>query len=367
MKKILLQLLFLSMVVVGSLIQFDQIYRQVTGKPNASLGPIWKHASIEDPYEIVAVGNSHAQDAITFERFNLRGLQLSGVAQRFRFDRVLLQQYENQIADNAIILIDVSHISFSHRKADQSDGMQGNYYGRVSPFLIPDLKVSDYLQVTVFPFLRTGSSWRNEYAQKVKDRISEEERWKSPDDAPHEAPQAPPFYETHEYFTYVDAIKHELRNPRPISNEKYIDNMNFIFNKWYETDEFSPDYFSYNRKELEKLISYCIEQNWRPVLLTIPVTSVLEDGLLDDYKQVYIYDNLEKSDLQGAPYFDFTTRADITENMSLFGNADHLNWRGGLIFSYVLLQELIEKGYLSEDSDGYDSTTIDIPSILNED
>ncbi len=163
MKYILARLLLLTVVVVATLLLVDTVYRDIYELEYPQLGPLWKHPAIEEPYEIVKVGNSHAADGITFEFYNLRGLELAGVAQRFRFDRVLLQQYENQIADGAVILIDVSHISFSHRKADQSDGMQGNYYGRVSPFLIPDLKVSDYLQTTVAPFIRAGYSWRKAY------------------------------------------------------------------------------------------------------------------------------------------------------------------------------------------------------------
>ncbi len=188
----------------------------------------------------------------------------------------------------------------------------------------------------------------------MRERIAAEEKWIDPREATASAEhKAIPFKETKEYFTYVESIEYELAHPRKIPRATYMDNMNFIFNKWYHTEEFDPAYFAYNRRELEKLIAYCLKNNWRPVLITIPVTSILEDGLLDDYKQVYLYDNLAQTDTQGVEYIDFTTRTDFTDNMTFFSNADHLNERGRIVFSYLLLRELIERGYVDPEADVY--------------
>ena len=102
------------------------------------------------------------------------------------------------------------------------------------------------------------------------------------------------------------------------------------------------------------LLSYIRKNNWQPVLVTIPVTAILENGLLDDYKQVYLDDNLDKVEKQGVVYLDYTARQDFTNNLLFFGDADHLNKDGAKVFSYLLLRDLIANGFLPENADGYD-------------
>src|SRR5690606_27865096 len=161
------------------------------------------------------------------------------------------------------------------------------------------------------------------YGDAVQDRNAAEEKWHDPAQESNEEPKAPPFTDTKEYFYHTEAIAYELQHPRKVPEAAYQDNMTFNFHKWYETEESDPQYFAYNREQLEKLIDFCLQHNWRPVLITIPVTQVLEEGLLDDYKQVYLYDNLAQVDTQGVEYIDFTTNRQLTENMFLYSNADH--------------------------------------------
>lgn len=340
----------------------DLVYRKISKSGYPSLPRLLVNRSITDKYQIVKLGNSHADVGITFEGFNLRSLDLAGVAQRFSYDLVLLKQYHKQIEDNAVILIAVTPISFSHRQADRNDGMQYNYYDSVSPFLIPDLIIDDYIQQKLLPFLRSGYLLRKFYADLVKERIAKEEKWEEPKIIETEAttendnqPKLPILnIRPEEILFNVEAIKAELTSPSPVDSAQYIDNMNFIFNKWYQTDEFDPKYFEINRRDLAELISYCRKNHWRPVLITIPVTEILKDGVLDDYMDKYLYENLEKVDLLGAEYIDFSSRKELSTATSFFGNADHLNSKGAAIFSYVLLHELIDKGYLAPDADGYD-------------
>ncbi|MPM84264.1 hypothetical protein SDC9_131335 [bioreactor metagenome] len=90
------------------------------------------------------------------------------------------------------------------------------------------------------------------------------------------------------YFYNVEAIKQEIADHTPEDPRRLQDNMNFVYHKWNETDEFGQQYFAENRHDLEKLILYCQEQGWRPVLLTLPISQILLDGLQDDYMDVYL-------------------------------------------------------------------------------
>lgn len=363
MKKLLTKLFLLLSLACLTAILFDQAYRRATDGETEWAPVLMAHPPIEEKYQIVKVGNSHPQDGLTFKGYNVRGLDLTRGAQRFRYDLVMLKQYSRQIEEGAVILIDASHISFSHSDAKVVAGVQQGYYHSASPFFIPNLEVGEYLQTEILPFVRAGYLWRAEYAKKVTDRIAKEQ--KAPElrtvgiqglttEEPLPTKTNRLTLSPEEYYFNVEVINRELASPSATIPATYTDNINFIFNKWYHTDEFDPKYFEANQQDLEKLIAYCLKMNWQPVVITVPIAQVLEKGLLDDYAQVYLYDNLAQTDLQGVEYLDFTQRKDITRNFTFFGNADHLNPKGAAIFSYVVLQELIDKGYLPAEADGYD-------------
>ena len=154
------------------------------------------------------------------------------------------------------------------------------------------------------------------------------------------------------YFN-VEFITAELESPSTGDNERLEESMHFMFGKWYNTDEFSLDYAEANRRLLESIIEYCLRQEWQPVLVTIPISQVLEDGLAEDYKQVYLYDQVAKTDLKGAKYYDFSSKPTPKSNSDFFSNSDHLNADGAALFSYLLLRQLINEKMLPESADGY--------------
>lgn len=344
---------------------------------------VWILPEITDKYEIVKLGNSHSDEGITFERYRLKTLSLASVSQSFEYDLASLKMHSRQIKDGAVIIINASPMSFSQGKPGREDSLQTKYYdGRLSPFLIPNLKVEDYLQSQFLPFLRTGFLWRDRHNKQIRDRIAVEE--KRPDPAPKvtvtadkekplpvkvtPTPVAAPAanaaastdFNTQSVVVakdpgfQVSAIQSVLSSPPTAPTSMHVDSMNFIFNKWLLTSGFGTQYFESNSKDLEKLIDYCLKKKWRPVLITIPVSKVLLKGLGDTYMQKYVYDNIDKTNLQGINYFDFTQNEQLTKNSYLFNDSDHLNQKGAVIVSYLLLRSLVDNGYLPNEVDGYD-------------
>lgn len=348
---ILKSLLVLSVAVMLS-VGLDSLYRK-TYRERYDFPPknLWILPEIPNKYDLVSLGNSHSESGITFVRYKRRSLVLASVAQSFEYDLASLKMHAKEIKDGAVVIINISPVSFSQKKPGREDSLQTVYYdGRLSPFLIPHLKIEDYLQVRVFPFLRAGYSWRDKIETAVRDRISHEQQ----------PEQSLPTVKTAtgsgtidpDYFARVSVIRKLLASPPASPSSRFTDSMNFVFNKWYRTDEFGTQYFDANRRDLENLIDYALKMHWRPVLVTVPVSQVLLKGLFPDYMQVYVYDNLRKTDLRGIEYFDFTSD-ELTKHTELYADTDHLNGRGASVFSYLLLQRLIDHGYLTKSSDGY--------------
>lgn len=364
MKILVHKILFTLYLTIGILALVEQWYVQVLHQPNDLPRALLPAAEISEPYQLVITGNSHAQSGITTEAFNIRALNLTGVAQRFRFDLALLKQHRRQIAPNATVLITVTPLSFSHRPADRHDGLQGNYYGRLSPFLIPDLKLRDYLQVEIFPQLRSGFLLRQNHAIKVRDRVAASEKWAEATPPPSQtAANVVPIKAKRQLvmrphrdqmFFNVEAIEAELATPSAWPTKTIEENTHFVYHKWYETDEFGPQHFNLNQKELEQLIRYVQKQGWRPLLITLPVSHQLEETLLDDYMEKYLYQNLSQIKKDGVAYWDFSRETNLAHHPLLWGNADHLNNDGAKIMSYLLLQKLIAGNYVPTTADSYD-------------
>lgn len=293
MKKFILQLLLLAFFSLLLIVFFDFFYRRSFHRQYQWPEAFLPSPGIAEPYELVKVGNSHPQSGLDFSHYKIKSLDLTGAAQRFSFDLAMLKQHRQQIKPGAIILLAVTPLSFSHRPADQNDGLQGNYYRQMSPFLIPHIKWSNYFQTQITPFVRSGYLWRQEVKKTVEDRLAAEQ--KGPESVPSRIfPQMPSqklpnlAVTSDNYFYNVEAIKQEIADHTPEDPRRLQDNMNFVYHKWNETDEFGQQYFAENRHDLEKLILYCQEQGWRPVLLTLPISQILLDGLQDDYMDVYL-------------------------------------------------------------------------------
>jgi hypothetical protein len=367
MKKIIVKLVVVFVCASLVLLSFDSYYRKTYNEQYQYPKNIFPNSEIAEKYAIVKLGNSHAQDGISFEGYKLKALNLSGVAQKFETDLALLKQHSQEINEGAVVLIAVTPISFSHTAANSQKGFQAGYYGKVSPVFIPHINWGDYIERELLPFSHAFYSTRKKETEKIveRERLEREKLEVKKIEAtpaaqlasssalasnikkPIKVLNVPP----NKIFYNVEAITAELASPS--AAQKYIDNVDFIYNKWYHTDEFNPDYFKQNQEDLEKIIAFSLKQKWQPVLITIPISDDLIDGLLDDYMQVYLYDNLNKVDTQGIEYLDFSADKRITTNTALFSNADHLSKDGAAIFSYLLLRSLIEKGYISPEVDGY--------------
>ena len=136
-----------------------------------------------------------------------------------------------------------------------------------------------------------------------------------------------------------------------------------IFNFWTDLSvndkEFEKKNFNNNRRDLEKVVNYVLNHGWRPILITVPVTQTLEKIMDEnDFKQSCFYSNVEKLRLPNSvPYLDFSSNPRfevIKNNPLLFEDGNHLNKHGAKVFSYFMLRELIELGYLGEEVDGYE-------------
>lgn len=366
--KLLIVIFFALVLAVG----LDVVYRKKFNLQYNWPRNILPYGSIEKKYDLVVLGNSHAQEGITLKKYRIKSLPLAAVAQSFEYDFAMLKMHSKQINKNAIILINVSPISFSQNKPANRADVNMNYYdGRLSPIYIPKLKIGDYLQIQILPFTRSVYLWRKELNKLSKDAAMDTfvQNWKNKN--PEVIP-APIITETllprvstapmkivkkernYEETFNVYEINDELNAPFATSDAKLNESVRFMVEKWEKSGGFSKESFSPNARDLQDIINYCLSKNWRPVLITIPINQKLVESMGSNFLDEYIYRNIKTINDKNIPYLNFAEDKRLINDKFLFGNSDHLNKKGAAIFSYVLLRKLIEEKFLPESVDGYD-------------
>ncbi len=114
-----------------------------------------------------------------------------------------------------------------------------------------------------------------------------------------------------------------------------------MVNKWRNSGGFGLENTHTNGKDLEKLIKYSLDHNWRPVLITIPISQRLIDGMgLDSFLNKSIYMPLKKINTYNIPFFDFYELKNFRRNAYFFSNSDHLNKKGAEIITLLLSERL---------------------------
>lgn len=359
MVKIISKITAIILIALVLSVGLDFLYRQAYKIDYEWPENILISPEIAEKYDLVALGNSHSQSGLVFDGYTTKSLHLASVAQSFEYDLAMLKMHSKQIKKNAVIIINVSPLSFSQNKPKKDDDANMNYYdGRLSPFLIPHLKISEYLQIQIMPFVRSGYLWREKHAKSVGDIAMETfiKQWEKPKPTPVPVLKTTPIQPTPspKAGMTIDEIKAELKDSPTPPDKNFTDSAHFVINKWFNSGGFSAESFDENKKDLKKIINYCLKNNWRPILITLPISQVLLDNLDLGYMKEYVYDNIKEINVKNIDYFDFTVNQQLTKNTDLFSNSDHLNTRGAAVTSYLLLRELIKAGYLPRDADGYD-------------
>ena len=106
-----------------------------------------------------------------------------------------------------------------------------------------------------------------------------------------------------------------------------------------EIPEDLQEIFSETRKILEGMIGYCLQQNYRPVLVVTPVSKAMNDSTSDEFIQTVLLDNINKANTFGIPVLNYL-KDQRFQDISLYcNNSDCLNATGRRMFTALLLKD----------------------------
>lgn len=103
-----------------------------------------------------------------------------------------------------------------------------------------------------------------------------------------------------------------------------------------------------NEEEIEALyhiIGFCKGKNITPILVTTPYLKEYNDLIKEQESaaQKIFYSIIkEVQDSQNVDYFDFSADERFTNNYDLFLNSDHLNEKGAILFTDIIMKEILQ-------------------------
>jgi len=54
-----------------------------------------------------------------------------------------------------------------------------------------------------------------------------------------------------------------------------------------------------------EMIDYCLKNNFRPVLVTTPVSEILNNRMSNEFIQSFLCNNIKKANIQNVPFLDY--------------------------------------------------------------
>jgi hypothetical protein len=112
--------------------------------------------------------------------------------------------------------------------------------------------------------------------------------------------------------------------------------------------------YAHNQELVCKIVELCLAHDIRPVLVTTPITSILNNIYAerspDFFNTFYRFSREICEKYPGLKFFDYSHDSRFENDFSLFKDADHLNAYGAVKFTFIIVADLEASGILKAPS-----------------
>ncbi|GHU20116.1 hypothetical protein FACS1894163_13150 [Spirochaetia bacterium] len=312
MKKFIGKCLVLIFFIVSSIAVLNYLYIRTT---------YWKKTvtsfrNVPDNIQLANVGSSHGERSFDYTGIPYRTFNFALSDQRHVYNYAVLAQYIEHFDKNAVLLIPISYFEITRIKSDFTD-QRARYYRFLDKQYMESYSPSEKLLFDFVPVLTAGGT----ITFIIKDQPLSDKG-------------------------IMTMTETELIN---YSNEKHKSwTMGNMPNIGIEAGE---EGFAYNKNWVIKIIELCHEHGIRPVLITTPITSILNTIYAENSPEFFDTFHRFTREIGDAypsvPYFDYSHDRRFEDDFSLFHNGDHLNILGAEKFTAIVISDLQAGGLLS--------------------
>ena len=286
----------------------DQLQKYLKGVPNN--------------LEIINTGSSYARYAFDYSHTCLNGFNFGLQPQSLSYDFRILKQYTPNLKKKCIVLIVLPDLVFGSLDYE-NDHSNTKYYYFLEPKNIIGYNKIKYLTRVVFPVLSN---------QKNVFRIIKDEPLKNS------------YNQDRNLMTEVQIHNDALS--RVESWKKEFNLKNTIDNNF--SDELEK-MFQSTMSLLNEMIGYCLDYDFRPVIIVPPTSSIINELLSKQFMKRVLYDNIEGANRKRIPVLDYLYDERFQDH-KLYINSDMLNQSGREKFTRVVVTDLKELGLMRRGS-----------------
>lgn len=272
--------------------------------------------------EIVNIGSSYAKFAFDYSTLKLKGFNFGLQPQSLSYDFRILKQYKDNLKEGCKVLIVLPNFVFCFLVYKTESHNRKYYYFLKEDYILnfSKLKRSIYINLPLLSILnlktiisKTLKIFKD--SKKNKEFDFEDNKLKK-----EEVKIAAK--------NRVDGWKNQFNLSNNL-NDEISEELVLMFNKTI--------------KLLEEMIEYCLENNWKPILVVCPCSSELNNLLPKKLIQKVLYDNIEKANRRNIPFLDYLYDEEFQDS-SLYVDSDRLNKKGREKFTKRVIEDMKKKG-----------------------
>ena len=274
---------------------------------------VWKFNFVPDDIQLANFGSSHGEVNFIYESFpQYKTFNFGISSQRYFWDYGILQQYSDNFVPGAVVLLPISYFGITARPKNYND-VRPRYYRFLEKEYFDMWSLQEWIQYFKLPVLSAGTN----LMKCIKDIPPEN----------------------------IDVFNSRTTYMTEDELQEYCQKKH---DSWSKNDKGEEGY-KQNLAELYQLVKLCLDNGLQPVLVTTPITTVLNDIYEKDedfFKTFYHFISDVQTQFPNVPYFDYSHDTEFSPKFELFADGDHLNVYGAREFTAHVVADLQEAGLL---------------------
>lgn len=277
---------------------------------------VWKFNSVPEGIQLANFGSSHGECQFKYEDFPQYTAFNFGVSgQRYFWDYGIMQQYSGNFAPGAVVMLPISYFGITSRLKDYS-ALRPRYYRFLEKQYFDQWSLPEAVRYKFLPVLSAGKNILRCFK-----------------DVPAESIDI-----FHTRTTYMD-------------DETLMEYCQTKYEAWTNPEnERGEEGYKQNLEEACLLVDFCLKNGLKPVLITAPITTILNDIYAekspDFFPTFYRFIEDIQDRFPSVPYFDYSHDSEFSPEFQLFLDGDHLNVDGVKKFTARVMADLQAAGLL---------------------
>lgn len=275
----------------------------------------WYREHYERNFDIVVLGSSSAKWGFDFTSFDIKGMNWAQAPQTLVEDYNILRNFHSILRKDGYVVITIMPFTSLNKETNIYDALKYLKISTHKPIESHMLnKAYRYFKYPIFmgkPAIKAG------IRHILRKEPSTNTQWQTITTNPMSPQQ----------------LEHNAQN--------YING----WKKQFEITDFEAPLSIKNKegrafrtKIMQEIIDFCLEREYKPILVIPPTTSYLSNFFTKDFEELYIYSFIKEIG-RDIPLLDYSKKEDLKDEQ-LYLNALILNQSGRVLLTKNLLKDL---------------------------